>query len=101
MRNNYLNERIIIENDVIILFALFRNSKSFQYIDELGYYYYIGNNNSISNTLCDPIKSNEIIHSIYFIIIFFKKKYNIFFCYNPIIFINYCFKFNLVKYTNI
>ena len=31
-----LNKYIIIENDVIILFALFRNSKNFQYIDELG-----------------------------------------------------------------
>lgn len=46
----YLNKEIVIENDVIILFSLLRNSNSFQYIDELGYYYFIQNNDSITNT---------------------------------------------------
>ena len=61
----YLNERIIIENDVIILFALFQNSNSFQYIDELGYYYFRNNNDSITNTRYEPIKANQIIYSIF------------------------------------
>ena len=29
---NYLNKKILIENDVIILFSLFRTSYSYQYI---------------------------------------------------------------------
>ena len=64
--NKYLNKRVIIENDVIILFALFQKSNSFQYIDELGYYYYFNNNDSITNTRYEPIKAKEIIDSIFY-----------------------------------
>lgn len=62
---NYLNKNIIIENDVIILFSLFRNANSFQYIDELGYYYFIQNNDSITNTRYDSQKAKKIIYSIF------------------------------------
>lgn len=62
---NYLDKKILIENDVIILFSLFRNSNSFQYIDELGYYYFIKNNDSITNTRYEPKKSTKIIYSIF------------------------------------
>ena len=61
----YINEKIIIENDVILLFSLFRNCNSFQYIDEIGYYYFIKNNDSITNTRYEPIKANQIIFSIF------------------------------------
>ena len=71
---NYLNEQIIIENDVIILFSLFKNANSFQYIDELGYYYFIQNNGSITNTRYDPIKANKIIHSIFSNVKFLYEK---------------------------
>ena len=62
----YLNKRVIIENDVIILFALFQKSNSFQYIDELGYYYYFNNNDSITNTWIEPIKAKEVVYSIFY-----------------------------------
>ena len=62
---NYLSKNIIIENDVIILFSLFRNANSFQYIDELGYYYFFQNNDSITNTRYDPQKAKKIIYSIF------------------------------------
>ena len=62
---NYLSKNIIIENDVIILFSLFRNANSFQYIDELGYYYFIQNNDSITNTRYEPQKAKKIIYSIF------------------------------------
>ena len=61
----FLEKNIIIENDVIFLFALFRNAKSFRYIDELGYYYFIENKDSITNTKFQPIKANQIIFSIF------------------------------------
>ena len=61
----FLNKKIIIENDVIILFALFRNSNSFQYIDELGYYYSFENKDSITNTRDEPLRANQIIYSIF------------------------------------
>ena len=70
----YLQEKIIIENDVILLFSLFRNSNSFQYIDELGYYYFMGNKDSITNTRDSPIKSNQIIYSIFSNIKFLYDK---------------------------
>ena len=70
----YLNEKIIIENDVIILFSLFRNCNSFQYIDQLGYYYFMTNNDSITNTRFDPIKANQIIYSIFCNIKFIYEK---------------------------
>ena len=60
-----LNEKISIENDVIILFSLFKKAKSFQYIDEFGYYYFFTNPDSITNTRYNPTKSNQIIHSIF------------------------------------
>ena len=61
----YLKKRIVIENDVVILFSLFRNSNSFKYIDELGYYYFFNNNDSITNTRYEPFKAKEIIYSIF------------------------------------
>jgi len=70
----YINEKIIIENDVILLFSLFRNCNSFQYIDELGYYYFIKNNDSITNTRYEPIKANQIIFSIFANIKFIYEK---------------------------
>lgn len=62
----YFNEKIIIENDVIILFGLFRKSNSFQYINELGYYYFFNNNDSITNTRYEPNKAGQIIYSIFY-----------------------------------
>ena len=62
---NYFSKNIVIENDVIILFSLFRNANSFQYIDELGYYYFFQNNDSITNTRYEPQKAKKIIYSIF------------------------------------
>ena len=70
----FINEKIIIENDVIILFSLFKNAKSFQYFDELGYYYFFTNNDSITNTRNNPLKSYLIIHSIFCNIKFLYEK---------------------------
>jgi glycosyltransferase involved in cell wall biosynthesis len=63
--NKFIKEKIIIENDVIILFSLFKNAKSFKYIDELGYYYFFTNNDSISNTRDNPLKASLILYSIF------------------------------------
>jgi glycosyltransferase involved in cell wall biosynthesis len=70
----YLNENIIIENDVILLFSIFKNSNSFQYIDELGYYYFSENKDSTTNTRYDPTKVNQVIHSIFTNIQFLYEK---------------------------
>ena len=74
---NYLKEKIIIENDVIILFSFFRKSKSFQFIDEIGYLYNSINKNSITQTRNNPFKANQVIHSIFINIRFlYEKTYN-------------------------
>ena len=70
----YYNDRIIIENDVLILFSLFRNCKSYKYIDEIGYYYVISNNDSITNTHYKPEQADQIIHSIFTNIKFLYEK---------------------------
>ena len=61
----YINEKIFHENDVLLLFALFRKSKSYQYIDEIGYYYYRTNNDSITNTKYNIKYANQMMHSIF------------------------------------
>lgn len=63
---NNINKKIFVENDVVILFALFKNSNSFQYIDELGYYHFFNNNDSITNTRYEPKNANRIIYSIFY-----------------------------------
>ena len=76
----YLKDKIIIENDVILLFSLFQICKSYKYIDEIAYYYVISNNDSITNTKYKPEKADEIIHSIFININFlYEKKENYYF----------------------
>ena len=70
----FINKKIIIENDVIILFSLFKNAKSFKYIDELGYYYFFTNKDSITKTRDNPLKANLIIYSIFSNIMFLYEK---------------------------
>ena len=66
----YLYKRVIIENDVIILFVLFKIANSFQYIDELGYYYILLHNDSITKTKYDDTNNaNQIIYSIFFLLL--------------------------------
>ena len=72
--NKYLNEKIIIENDVPILFSLFINSNSFKYVEELGYYYVVSNNDSITNTRYQTDKAEQIMHSIFTNINYFYEK---------------------------
>ena len=74
MGKEYLNKKIIIENDVIILFSLFQISNSFQYIDEIGYYYCYENKDSITNTRYEPEKANQIIYSMFSNIEFLYEK---------------------------
>ena len=59
---------------LVILFALFRNSYSYQYIDELGYYYFCRNKDSITNTRDDSKKANKIIFGIFSNIEFLYDK---------------------------
>ena len=72
---NYIGEKfikqgIIIENDVVLLFSLLRNSKSFFYLDVIGYYYTEYNKGSISSAIYNSKKSNDIIRSIFLNILF-------------------------------
>ena len=70
----YFNEIIKIENDVILLFSLFQMADSYQYINEIGYFYIRNNNDSITNTWKDKKKANSIIHGIFTNIKFFYEK---------------------------
>ena len=70
----YLKEKIIIHNDLIILFSLLKNANSYKYIDELGYYYYKSNKNSASSSWKHYKISNEIMHGLFTNIKFLYEK---------------------------
>lgn len=70
----YYNENIKIENDVIILFSLFRISDSYQYINETGYYYIRNHKDSITNSWKNPKISNQVIHGIFVNVKFIFEK---------------------------
>jgi hypothetical protein len=70
----FLKEKIIMQNDCIILFSLLRNANSYKYIDEIGYYYYRSNKNSVSSFLKKYNKSNEILHGFFTNIKFLYEK---------------------------
>ena len=70
----YLKEKIIIHNDLIILFSLLKNANSYKYIDELGYYYYKSNKNSASSSWKNNKISNELIHGLFTNIKFLYEK---------------------------
>jgi hypothetical protein len=72
----YIQNRIIIENDVILLYTIFKMAKSYQFIDSFGYYYFRTNQDSISNTWNNPEKSNEIIYSVLTNVKFLYEKSN-------------------------
>ena len=59
----YIQKKIIIENDVILLYTIFKMAKTYQFIESFGYYYFGANLDSISNTWDNQEKSNEIIYS--------------------------------------
>ena len=71
---DYYNQMITIENDVILLFSLFQNADSYQYINETGYFYVRTNNDSISNTWNNFVKSNSIVHGLLVNIKFLYEK---------------------------
>ena len=71
---NYISKNIRIENDVILLFSILKNSNSYQYINEFGYYYIRTHNESISNKWEDPKIADDIIKSIVFTVDFLFEK---------------------------
>jgi len=71
----YLKKKIIMHNDLIILFSLLKNANSYKYIDEIGYYYYFRlNKDSASNSWKNYTKSNEIVLGLFTNIIFLYEK---------------------------
>ena len=65
----YYNKFIKIENDVILLFSLFRVADSYQYINETGYFYFANHNDSITNSWNNPDLSNSIIKGLLIILL--------------------------------
>ena len=60
----YIQNRIIIENDAILLYSIFKMAKSYLFIESLGYYYFVTNRDSNINTWDKIKKYNEIIYSV-------------------------------------
>ena len=100
----YLKEKIIIHNDLIILFSMLKNANSYKYIDELGYYYYKSNKNSASSSWKNNKISNELVHGLFTNIKFLYEKagntyLDKYFCIFKVQ--NYYNKYNkLFKYLN-
>jgi hypothetical protein len=72
----YIRDKIIIENDVILLYAIFKMANSYQFIKSFGYFYFGTNEGSIQNTWKNPKKSNEIVYSLLMNIKFLYEKTN-------------------------
>ena len=70
----YYEQNIKIENDVILLYSLFRISTSYQYINEIGYFYISDHNDSISNSWNSSKFDSIIIHGLFTNIKFLYDK---------------------------
>ena len=70
----YYKEKIKIENDVILLFSLFKVADSYQYINETGYYYIRTHNDSITNSWKIPEIASSVAHGIFVNIKFLYEK---------------------------
>lgn len=70
----YYYEKIKIENDVIMLFSIFRMADSYQYINETGYYYIRNHNDSITNSWEIPEISSSVVHGVFVNVKFLYEK---------------------------
>ena len=70
---DYYHQKIKIENDIILLFSLFRTAETYQYVNEIGYIYIQTHGDSITHNwkYQDP---NSIIHGIFLNIKFLYEK---------------------------
>ena len=74
--DSYLKKNIIINNDIIILFAIFQMANSYQHINAIGYFYIRNKENSTINSWKDQKKRNEIINSFFLNVQFLYEKTN-------------------------
>ena len=72
--SSYLKKNIIINNDVIVLFAIFKMANSYQYINTIGYFYIRNNRKSTINSWSDPKKRKKIIRSFLLNVKFLFEK---------------------------
>ena len=61
---NFIHSRILIENDAVLSYIIFKIAESYQFIESPGYYYFVKNKDSITGTKNDPNKANDVIHSV-------------------------------------
>jgi glycosyltransferase involved in cell wall biosynthesis len=61
---NFIQSRILIENDVVLFYGILKMAESYQFIESPGYYYFVKNKDSITGTKNDPNKANDIIRSV-------------------------------------
>ena len=63
---------MIYQEDVIITFSLYIASKSFLYLNEIGYFYII-NANSINNNLLDILRLKSFLIQLKFVFDYYKN----------------------------
>ena len=71
---SYVKKNIIINNDIIILFAIFQMANSYQYINTIGYFYTRNKVQSTINSWKDQKKRNEILNSFFINVQFLYEK---------------------------
>ena len=72
LKHIYLNMYMIYQEDVIITFSLYIASKSFLYLNEIGYFYII-NANSINNNLLDILRLKSFLIQLKFVFDYYKN----------------------------
>ena len=71
---NYIKKNIIIQNDLIVLFAIFQMANSYHYTNEIGYYYIRNNKNSTINSWNNKKIKTQIIISLFLSVEFLYEK---------------------------
>ncbi len=72
--SEYYEQNLRIENDVILLFSLFKMANSYQYINETGYFYISDHNDSITNSWRSSRFDSIITHGLFTNIKFLYDK---------------------------
>ena len=72
--SEYYEQNLRIENDVILLFSLFKMANSYQYINETGYFYISDHNDSITNSWRSSRFDDIITHGLFTNIKFLYDK---------------------------
>ena len=76
IKEKYRNSRIIIHNDEVACYAIFRVANSYGILEQVGYFYNRENKNSITKQNFKPENINGRFHSLFTIMEYYFEQSN-------------------------